>query len=333
MNSATISLDNAGVRKAAILVASLERSAADALLDQLEPQQADLVRQAVMALDEIETEERQRVLDEFRRIGPMLPEESPAGIELDGPAAHYLGQTRMSAPLIQEQTGMSAPPPPFEFLSDAEHERLAHLLRGERPPTIALVLSHLPPRRAGEVLACFPPALGVDVVRRLADIENTDPQTVREVEQALESRWARQTAIDAEPAVGGPEAVAKILAACDPQMRERILDNLAVGDRPLAERFGHREVVFDDLAQCDDATMLAILRAAEPETTQAALLGAPPAVVERFLRAMPKKEAKRWRSMLDHPDPIRLSDVEEARRQIAVLAQHLASGTFQKTAA
>ena len=127
--------------------------------------------------------------------------------------------------------------------------------------------------------------------------------------------------------------MAKILAACDPQMRERILDNLAVGDRPLAERFGHREVVFDDLAQCDDATMLAILRAAEPETTQAALLGAPPAVVERFLRAMPKKEAKRWRSMLDHPDPIRLSDVEEARRQIAVLAQHLASGTFQKTAA
>ena len=83
---ATISLDNAGVRKAAILVASLERSAADALLDQLEPQQADLVRQAVMALDEIETEERQRVLDEFCRIGPMLPEESPAGIELDGPA-------------------------------------------------------------------------------------------------------------------------------------------------------------------------------------------------------------------------------------------------------
>ena len=162
MNSATISLDNAGVRKAAILVASLERSAADALLDQLEPQQADLVRQAVMALDEIETEERQRVLDEFCRIGPMLPEESPAGIELDGPAAHYLGQTGMSAPLIQEQTGMSAPPPPFEFLSDAEHERLAHLLRGERPPTIALVLSHLPPRRAGEVLACFPPALGVE---------------------------------------------------------------------------------------------------------------------------------------------------------------------------
>ncbi len=126
----------------------------------------------------------------------------------------------------------------------------------------------------------------------------------------------------------------RILAACDPQMRERILANLAAHDRPLAERFGHREIVFDDLAQCDDATLLAILRAAEPEVTQAALLGAPPAIVERFLRAMPKKEAKRWRFKLDHPDPIRLSDVEEARRQIAALAQHLAVGHVgQKTAA
>ena len=116
-------------------------------------------------------------------------------------------------------------------------------------------------------------------------------------------------------------------------MRGRILANLAAGDRPLAERFGHREIAFDDLAQCDDATLLAILRAAEPETAQAALLALRRPIVERFLRAMPKKEAKRWRFKLDHPDPIRLSDVEEARRQIAALAQHLASGTFQKTAA
>ena len=162
----------------------------------------------------------------------------------------------------------------LNFYPTPKHERLAQLLRSERPPTIALVLSHLPPRRAGEVLACFPPAMGVEVVRRLADIENTDPETVRNVEQALESRWTRQAAVDAGPAVGGPEAVGKILAACDPQMRGRILANLADHDRPLAERFGHREMAFDDIAQCDDATLLAILRAAEPEVAQAALLGA-----------------------------------------------------------
>jgi flagellar motor switch protein FliG len=336
MNAVTTSLDNAGVRKAAILVASLDPAAADALLDRLAPEQANLVRQAVMVLDEIETKERQRVLDEFRRIGPMVPDKSPPGIELDG-AMSDIGPQSLAAPRDATNgrgfTSEASDAPPFEFLSDAEHERLAQLLRGERPPTIALVLSHLPPRRAGEVLACFPPALGVEVVRRLADIENTDAETVRNVEQALESRWARQAAIEAGPAVGGPEAMGKILAACDPQMRGRILANLADHDRPLAERFGHHEMAFDDVAQCDDPTILAILRAAEPETAQAALLGASPAVVERFLRAMPKKEAKRWRVKLDHPEPIRLSDVEEARRQIAALAQDITAGAMERTAA
>ena len=87
MNAVTMSLDNAGVRKAAILVASLDPAAADALLDRLDPARANLVRQAVMVLDEIETGERQRVLDEFRRIGPMVPDKSPPGIELDGAAS------------------------------------------------------------------------------------------------------------------------------------------------------------------------------------------------------------------------------------------------------
>jgi flagellar motor switch protein FliG len=127
--------------------------------------------------------------------------------------------------------------------------------------------------------------------------------------------------------------VARILAACDPQMRGRILANLAAHDQPLAEQFGHREIAFEDLAQCDEAALLTILRRAEPEVTQAALLGAPPAIVERFLGSMPKEEAKKLRFKLDHPDPIRLSDVEEAQRQIVALAQHLAHETPDKTAA
>jgi flagellar motor switch protein FliG len=320
MDAVTMTLDNAGMRKAAILVASLDPSAADALLDRLDPEQADTLRQAAALLDDIDDEERQRVVEEFRRIGPMVPDECLGGIELDSLPAHHLRQTEDSAP-------------PFEFLSDAEDQRLAQLLRGERPPTVALVLSHLPPQRAGEVLACFAPAIQVEIVRRLADIENTDPQTVREVERALESRWSRQATFDDGPAIGGPDAVAKILAACDPQNRGRILANLAAHDQPLAEQFGHRELAFADLVQCDEAALVAILRRAESEVTQAALLGAPSAIIERFLGSMPREEAKKLRFKLDHPDPIRLSDVEEAQRQIAALAQHLMHETLDKSAA
>ena len=124
------------------------------------------------------------------------------------------------------------PAPPFDFLREAEEEKLSQLLGGERPQTIALVLSHLPPERAGEVLARFAPPLQVEVVRRLADLENTDPETLREVEQALEARLSRQFAIERGRAAG-PEAVARILAACDSRVVGNILDNLAAYDRAV----------------------------------------------------------------------------------------------------
>jgi flagellar motor switch protein FliG len=325
---------DAGLRKAAILVASLDPSAADAILDQLAPEQADLVRQFLIDLDEIAAEERQRVVDEFRRIGPMVPGDCPGGIELDGPMSDTKPRPSVAPEDVTNGRGVmsdASDAPPFDFLSEAEDERLAQLLRGERSPTVALVLSHLPPYRAGEVLACFTPAMQVEVVRRLADIENTDPETVREVERALESRWSRQFDADGGAAAGGPDAVARILAACDQGMRGRILANLAAHDQPLAERFGHHAIVFEDLALCDDATLLAVLRAAAPEVTQAALLGAPPTVLDRFLHCMPAEDAISLRHALDYPEPIRLSDVEEAQRQIAALAQQLSHANPDRT--
>ncbi len=343
MDVATISLQDAGIRKAAILVASLDPAAADALLGQLGPERAALVRQAVAYLDDIEPAERQRILDEFRRIGPMVPGRSPSGIELDKmPAGNRLtavvggdsyrrwggellenpNKSAKSATGVASYNAQEEVAPPFEFLREAEDDKLARLLADERPPTVALVLSHLPPERAGEVLACLPPDGQVEVVRRLADLENTDAETLREVERALEARWSKQFAVERRREAG-PETVAKILASCNGKIRGRILDNLASHDRSLAERFGDRPIAFDDVARFNDAALLAVYRAVTPEVALAALLGAPEQLVERILRQMPPKEAKQWRGRLKHPEPIRLSDIEEARRQIAALAQRM----------
>jgi flagellar motor switch protein FliG len=330
MDVATISLHDAGIRKAAILVASLDQAAGDLLLRQLGPERADLVRQAVAYLDEIGAEERQRIIDEFRRIGPMVPSESASGIELDRLPA---GQTYLPA---ARQAGMSAPLAgdgslPFDFLRDAEDEKLARLLGDERPATVALVLSNLPPERAGEVLARLAPAAQIEVVRRLVDLDNTDAETLGEIEKALEARWLQQFAVERRLAAG-PEAVARILAACDSAARGRILSNLAAHDRPLAEQFGERPIAFEEIVQFDDAVLLAVYRAAKPEIVQAAFLGAPPSLLDRLLRRLSRGEAKHLRHTLAHPDPIRLSDVEEARRQIAALAQQISRDRPRKAA-
>jgi flagellar motor switch protein FliG len=344
MIATTNSMHESGIRKAAILVASLDQAATDLLLDQLGPACAELVREAVMALDEIDPEEQRRIVEEFRRIGPMVPDQSPAGIELD---QLTVGQTFSCA---QERAEMAVTPDtddalqshntadteqqssqPFGFLHGAEEGKLLQLLGSERPQTIALVLSHLPPQRAGEVLALFAPPLQVEVVRRLVDLEDTDPETLRHVEEALEARLSRQFAMERARSAG-PDAVARILASCNSRVVVGILDNLATYDRPLAERFGRRSLRFDDLVQLDDATLLATFRTAEAEVAQAALLGAPPQLVERVLRRMRPEESKNLQRKLDYPGPIRLSDIEDARQQIALLAERALRGAPRKVA-
>ena len=268
---------DSGIRKAAIFVASLDQSAADLLLDQLPPDCADRVRQAAISIDRIDPEERRRVIDEFRRIGMMIPDASPPGIDLDGPAANRLGASASQVPEVEsaEQDSLSAAAQaeaedassdaqPFAFLHNAEEEKLAELLEGERPQTVAMVLSQLPPQRAGDVLARLPSPLQVDAVRRLVDLEHTDADTLREIEQAMEARLTRQFA--AEPGRrSGPDMVARILAACSGRVAGGILDNLAEYDQTLAERLGHKTIKFDDLIQLDEAALSAVVEAVEPE--------------------------------------------------------------------
>jgi flagellar motor switch protein FliG len=100
----------------------------------------------------------------------------------------------------------------------------------------------------------------------------------------------------------------------------------------LAEQLGCRQLKFDDLAQLDDAVLLAAFRAAEPEVAQAALLGATPELLQRLLRLMAPEEAESLRHSLAHPGPIRLSDVEDARRQMAALAQSMSCNKPPRTA-
>jgi flagellar motor switch protein FliG len=308
-----------GIRKAAILVASLEPAAADALLDHLGPQRARQLRDAMVALGEIDSQEQQRVIDEFFRSGPMLARKHPPAVELDGSLAEQLGFTAGKSP-----EPMSADARPFRFLEEAEADKLVRLLADERPQTIALVLSHLPPQQAGSVLGRLQPQQQVEVIRRLVDLEETDTEILREVEQALRARLSQQVCMQRRR-VAGLQAVSGILEASEPQVAVRILDNLTAYDQPLAEKLSPPAPTFDDLARLDDAALWAVFQTAVPELVMTALVGAPPDLIERLLRRFSPAGAQRMRHKLNHPGPLRLSDVEDARRQIADLAHRLAT--------
>jgi flagellar motor switch protein FliG len=305
-----------GKRKAAILVSSLTPQEADRLLDQFSDDEVRELRQMMVELGTVDPHEESQVLEEFFRRGPLLPDKHPAGLEL--------GQQPAWRPnAVQDEVELGPMFRPFQFLHDAEADKLARALRSERPQTIALVLSHLPPEQAGAILVRLEPGAQVEVVRRLVDLEETEPEILHEVERALESRLAEQVHMQRRR-VAGMRAVAGILRASPQPVGSQIIRNLTNRDPLLAEKFGPPPIEFDDLETAPPATWAEIVAAADPELFAVALLGAAPMLIERVLRHMSPLDAGRIRMRLTHPGPTRLRDVEEARRQVAQLARRLA---------
>ena len=355
-------------RKAAILVASLDSAGADALLKQLPPADAARVRRAVVALDAIDPEERNAVIEEFmQRGGARTPKLDLPGIELDGSLAR-----KLASPMADYDVKPPADETlPFAFLHEATGRMLAPFLRDERPQTIALVASHLTPEKAADLLRRLPDRTQVEVVRCLVDIDRADPQVVREVERHLETALSDQLH-SMRRREAGLKAVGRILDAADSTGRKELLANMLrfngtlaakidpspsgrlaeprVAETPepprehesdrlqqrldkLSEKGAAQEQIaigpsdvelsFRDLARFDNRALAIVLAESDQRLIPLALAGAGEELIDRVTRLLPSRQAGELVRRIDRLGPLRLSDVEEAQREIAAVAGNL----------
>lgn len=303
------------LRRAAILVLSLDDATADAVLDQLPENDAALVRRLMVDLDRVDADEERRAIDEFMRRRSLPRRES--GVELQLGLANRMDAVH-AAPAAGLNDGR-----PFGFLRTARGEHITPMITGEHPQTIAVVVSHLPDDRAAAVLASLDARLQAEVIQRLIDLDQADPEVIREVERALESRMLEQTQAE-ERRETGFASVARILEAAEPSLRRTIMTNLSRQDRLLAERLRPQRFEFEDLYAVDDATLTTIMAAAGMEISRLALAGADESLLERIVKPLTPPEAKKMRRLIEQLGPIRLSDVEEAQREVARIARQLA---------
>jgi flagellar motor switch protein FliG len=330
------------IRKAAVLVASLDVDTADAVLEQMPPEQADAVRREVERLDDLDPAEQKAVIDEFFRIGPLMPEQEPPGLELNDHLARKLAlpvdeyvpsysaaqEIPAAAAAKHEARQLDDSREPFDFLDGIEVGVLVPFLEREHPQAIALVLAHLAPEGASSVLAQLPALVQADVIRRLMDSEEADPQVVREVENAVEGWLKKRRPIRRR--VAGEQTVSAILNSADGSARRQILNNLAVHNRSLAHRLTPpqpppRRFTFAELCTGPIEALLAVVRAADHETRILALTGTSPDLTDELLDRMQPEEADRVVAALDNLAPLRLSDIDRAQERLAEIASQLHS--------
>jgi flagellar motor switch protein FliG len=322
------------LRKAAILVASLEPDVADGLLAQMSRAQADAVREAIEMLGSLDPSEQEQVIDEFFRIGPLIPHDELSGIELDSRLAQRLSEhpaeQRAESTGLYGRTGMQPSPPappekPLARLRHASGSQLATRLQYERPQVIAVVISHLAPSSAAEMLACLPSSLQAEVARRLVDLEETAPEILHEIEMGLATLLDDATG-GAPRRTAGMQALEQILQAADPFVHNTIVSSLSRHDRHLADRVrmqSRQHFEFAALHDLDDPALAKVFLHVPHETLSLALAGASKSLLSRALRLLPVARAARLRRDLDRLGAMRLADVEAAQSQVAHVASEM----------
>jgi flagellar motor switch protein FliG len=296
-----------GLRKAAILVRALDEPLAESLLDGLGPYTARMVYRVLEQLEPVDAEEEESILVDFYRLQRVDFSSEHCEDDLDTVCLKSLNETASR---------------PFDFLGEAENDELVQLLSVERPQTIALILSHFETERASAVLTRFSGRRQAEVVRRLVELEEADPEVIREVEAGLKDRLDELVPARRKT-VAGLSTLSGILSASDGEAGKAILDNLARYDKSLAGRLVPRSepvrvgpLSFDEVIRMPSEAMRTLIHATDPKLWELALIGSPLELVLRLLSHFPSIVADTIYSRLERPGPIRLSDVELAREKL-----------------
>jgi len=310
------------LRKVAILVATLDAATADTVLDSITEEQAAQVRRMIVGLGEFDSAEQEAVIDEFLRAAPS---DSIDLVDETANGAQYCDRQFAGVEFISSSANAAddVEMRPFGFLEQTRGDKLSTLLAGERPQTIALVVSHLPPDRAADVLGALEGALQVEVLRRLVDLDEADPNVLREVENGLKSRILEQIHHEGRLAAG-LNTVAGIVEAAEPGLKRALQANLARHDWRLAGHLRPQTCEFADLERMDQDMLAVLLSEVDPEVTLLALAAAPLGLVNRVLGQLSPQDAKRLRRTIECLGPTRLADIDEAQRRIAERALQLA---------
>src|SRR5262249_54838736 len=211
---------------------------------------------------------------------------------------------------------------PFSFLQKTETENLLTFLHGEHPQTIALVLSHLPSSMASRILVGLPTERQVEVVTRIANMDQTSPDVIKEVERGLEKRLSGLVAERFER-TGGVHAVADILNLAGRANEKAIMEGLAEQSPELVEEIRRLMFVFEDVIHVDDRGIQAVLKEVENDLLTLALKTASDELKDKIFRNMSERAAQLVREEMSFMGPVRVSDVEAAQQKIVDIVRRL----------
>lgn len=211
---------------------------------------------------------------------------------------------------------------PFEFARKTEASQLLNFIQDEHPQTIALILSYLSPQQSASVISALPLEIQAEVAKRIALMDGTSPEVIKEVETILERKLASLANQD-YTIIGGVDAIVEILNAVDRGTEKHIMENLELEQPELADEIRKKMFVFEDILSLDDRAIQRVLRDVDNNDLAVALKGSNEEVQGVIFNNLSKRLGAMIKEDMDYMGPVRMKDVEEAQQKIVNIIRKL----------
>ena len=319
-----------GVQRAAVVLLSLGEQQAAEVLKHMSAKEVQKLGVAMTSVGNVSRDSVARVFDDFVDVLAQPGLGSGADEYVRAVLVQALGEDRASSLIDRILLGRNTSG--LDTLKWMEPRAIAELVRNEHPQIIAIVIAHIDPDQAAEVLKCLPERARSDVLLRIATLDGIPPHALNELNDVMARQFAGSQNLKSS-SVGGIKVAANILNFMDGGQDEVILGAIGDVDGELGVRIRDLMFVFDNLGEIDDRAMQSVLRDVPSDKLAIALRGADPKVKDKITSNMSQRAAEILVEDMEARGPVRLAEVEAAQKEILAIVRKMAeSGEIQLSA-
>ena len=310
-----------GIQKAAILLIALGPEKSASIFKHLKEDEIEELTLEIANTRSVSPQTKESVLNEFYQVCLAQQYIAEGGI---GYAKELLDKALGSDKAQEVITKLTASLQvrPFEFVRKTDPSQVLNFIQDEHPQPIAMILSYLSPAQSAMILGALTPEKQADVAKRIAKMDRTSPDVIKEVERVLERKLSSLINQD-YTIVGGVDAIVGILNTVDRGTEKHIMESLEIEEPELADEIRKKMFVFEDILLLDDRAIQRVLRDVDNNDLAVALKGANEEVQNVIFKNLSKRLAAMIREDMEFMGPVRMKDVEEAQQKIVGIIRKL----------
>ena len=313
--------DMSNQQKAAILFITLGPELSAPVFKHLSDDEIERITLEIASQKQVTPAQKAYVIGEFYQLAMAKDYLSSGGLEYAQDVLEKALGSEKAANILSRLT-TSLQVRPFDFLRKTDPSQLLNFIQNEHPQTIALVMAYLDADQAAMILTALPAAKQADVAKRIAEMDRTSPDVIREVERVLERKLSSLVTQDFTTA-GGVKAIVEILNRVDRTSEKAIIETLEVDNPELTEEIKKLMFVFEDIVMIDDRSIQRILRDVDNKDLSLSLKATPKEVADKVFKNMSTRAADMLREEIEFMGPVKIRDVEEAQQRIVNVIRNL----------